>query len=124
DAEGATPNGGNSQATGPSEGGAAGGHRQRVTASPGAIMSTYQFSRRHIGLSAEATARMLELLGVASIDELVDQAVPAGILERRELDLPAPLTEQEALEDLRRIAAKNVRMRSLIGLGHYGTITP
>ena len=87
-------------------------------------MSTYQFSRRHIGLSAEATARMLELLGVASIDELVDQAVPAGILERRELDLPAPLTEQEALEDLRRIAAKNVRMRSLIGLGHYGTITP
>src|SRR5690606_31442418 len=95
-----------------------------VTTSPGAIMSTYQFSRRHIGLSEEAAAEMLGRLGVTSIDELIEQAVPANILDRRDLDLPAPMTEQEALAELRRIATKNQRMRSLIGLGYYGTITP
>jgi glycine dehydrogenase len=87
-------------------------------------MSTYQFSRRHIGLSEEAAAEMLGRLGVTSIDELIEQAVPANILDRRDLDLPAPMTEQEALAELRRIATKNQRMRSLIGLGYYGTITP
>jgi len=87
-------------------------------------MSTYQFSRRHIGLSEEAISGMLERLGVASIDELIEQAIPANILDRRELDLPEPLSEQEALAEMRRIAAKNRRVRSLIGLGYYGTITP
>src|SRR5690606_20233286 len=94
------------------------------TASPGAIMSTYQFSRRHIGLSEEAISGMLERLGVASIDELIEQAIPANILDRRELDLPEPLTEQEALAEMRSFAAMNRRVRSLLGLGYYGTITP
>ena len=87
-------------------------------------MSTYQFSRRHIGLTPEDIESMLGHLDVGSVDELIDQAVPSRILTRPEPDLPAALDETEVLEELRRIASRNQRLTSLIGLGYYGTITP
>ncbi|HEX2152347.1 MAG TPA: aminomethyl-transferring glycine dehydrogenase [Acidimicrobiia bacterium] len=87
-------------------------------------MSTYQFSQRHIGLAPDEVERMLETLGVESVDELIDEAVPGRILERRKLDLPDPLDEREVLDELGRLAGKNRQLTSLIGLGYYGTITP
>ena len=70
-------------------------------------MSTFQFSHRHIGLRPDSQEQMLEFLGVESLDDLVDQAVPSRILERRELDLPEPLTEAAAREELRAMASRN-----------------
>jgi glycine dehydrogenase len=87
-------------------------------------MSTHQFTRRHIGLRPDELEGVLEVLGVDSVDQLIDEAVPSRILERRPLDLPAPLREDEVLAELRARAARNRRLNSLIGLGYYGTITP
>ncbi|WP_415298803.1 aminomethyl-transferring glycine dehydrogenase [Cellulosimicrobium sp. SJTW-1] len=67
---------------------------------------------------------MLDQLGHASLDALVDAAVPATIRTERPLDLPAARTETEVLDHLRALAAKNVVKTQMIGLGYYGTVTP
>jgi glycine dehydrogenase len=82
------------------------------------------FEDRHIGPSETEIGRMLERLGLASLEELVDRVVPRAIRSSRPLDLPPPLSETEALAELERIAAGNERRTSLIGMGYYGTVTP
>jgi glycine cleavage system pyridoxal-binding protein P len=39
------------------------------------------FADRHIGPDADAVATMLKTIGVGSLDELADKALPAGILD-------------------------------------------
>src|SRR6266540_2518681 len=62
----------------------------------------------------------------ASIDQLLDQTVPAAIRldPDRPLGLPAGMTERAASARLRELAARNQVFTSLIGLGYHGTITP
>jgi glycine dehydrogenase len=67
---------------------------------------------------------MLATVGVASVGELIDRAVPETIRERAPLDLPSGLTEAEALDRLRALADRNQVLTSLIGAGYSGTITP
>ncbi|MFQ5568744.1 MAG: aminomethyl-transferring glycine dehydrogenase [Rhodothermales bacterium] len=85
---------------------------------------TDRFVHRHIGPSEEDIRLMLEALGYASLDELVDATVPAAIRSDRPLDLPAPRTEHELLAAAREIAAHNQVYRSFIGMGYYDTVTP
>ena len=81
--------------------------------------------KRHIGISQEAEqTQMLNDLGLSSIDELVRQIVPDSILLRGDNKLPDGCSEQEALTELKEIAGRNKVLRSLIGQGYYGTITP
>ncbi|MBW7888874.1 MAG: aminomethyl-transferring glycine dehydrogenase [Bacteroidetes bacterium] len=82
------------------------------------------FQRRHIGPSAEETQAMLEAIGVGTLDQLIEQTVPAQIWREEPMTLSAPLTESEALASIRTIAAKNKIFKSFIGMGYYGTITP
>ncbi|WP_111719286.1 aminomethyl-transferring glycine dehydrogenase [Homoserinimonas sp. OAct 916] len=87
------------------------------------------FEDRHIGLDEESTARMLDVVGYDSADELVSAAVPKDIhvdlfRENGEGILPPAATEREALEELRSLADRNSVNRSMIGLGYYDTITP
>jgi glycine dehydrogenase len=82
------------------------------------------FIPRHIGSGSEQIRSMLETVGCASLDELVDAAVPAAIRTPRPLALGEPMTESAALTQLRGIAAKNRIARSMIGMGYHGTITP
>ncbi|HEX4902087.1 MAG TPA: aminomethyl-transferring glycine dehydrogenase [Acidimicrobiales bacterium] len=82
------------------------------------------FADRHIGPRGDDLARMLEVVGVGTVDELVDQAVPASIRTGGPLELPAPASEAEVLAELRALAARNVVRTSMIGLGYAGTITP
>ena len=82
------------------------------------------FADRHIGPSADARARMLDAIGFATVDALIDAAVPAAIRSDRPLDLPAARSEVAALVRLRELAAKNQVLTSMIGLGYYGTVTP
>jgi glycine dehydrogenase len=81
------------------------------------------FANRHIGPDQSDQQRMLEAIGYASLDELTSAALPAG-LGGGTLNLPAPLDEDQALAELRRLAAANQVLTSMIGLGYYGTITP
>ena len=67
---------------------------------------------------------MLDVLGVSSLDELIGQTVPKDILLKEPLKLDPALSEQAYLARLKQIAGKNRNLRSLIGLGFYGTASP
>src|SRR5580692_10859442 len=81
------------------------------------------FAVRHIGPAPAEQAHMLGSLGFSSRDELTTAALPAGTPPAG-LHLPDPLTETEALAELRRMAGRNQVLTSMIGLGYYDTITP
>ncbi|SDW45837.1 glycine dehydrogenase [Amycolatopsis xylanica] len=83
------------------------------------------FADRHIGPRPEELARILEVIGVGSLDDLAERAVPASLRDPApEMDLPAPATEAQALAELRALAASNRPMIQMIGLGYHDTITP
>ncbi|HET6939448.1 MAG TPA: glycine dehydrogenase (aminomethyl-transferring), partial [Nocardioides sp.] len=82
------------------------------------------FVDRHIGLRPEDIGTMLARLGFASLDALMDAAVPGGIRTAAELDLPAARTEDAVARELRTIAAENNPGEAMIGLGYHATITP
>ncbi len=85
----------------------------------------YDFAnRRHIGPSPVEMAAMLKTLGVASLDELIEQTVPESIRQRAPLDWGRAKSERDMLLHMRGVANKNAHMTSLIGQGYYGTITP
>ena len=82
------------------------------------------FVDRHIGPRLEDIESMLEKVGYASFDELIEDALPASIRYYQPLNLGKPQTESEMLADLRQIAAQNQVSRSFIGMGYYNCITP
>ena len=82
------------------------------------------FQERHIGPSAEEQAAMLGTLGYDSLDEFIDAVVPADIRLRGALRIPESITEQEALEQLRLLAAQNQVFRSYLGMGYHDCFTP
>jgi glycine dehydrogenase len=85
----------------------------------------YDFAnRRHIGPSPREMEEMLDALGVASLEALIDETVPASIRQSQPLDWGPALTERETIEKLRETADRNQVLTSLIGQGYHGTITP
>ena len=88
-------------------------------------MTTNNFASRHNGVSNEAeVAKMLQAIGVGSMDELIDKTVPAAIRAEKPLDLPEGMSEYQFLNHVRSLAQKNKVYRTYIGMGYYGTITP
>ncbi|MHA3916062.1 aminomethyl-transferring glycine dehydrogenase [Halovulum sp. GXIMD14793] len=81
-------------------------------------------NRRHIGPSPSEMEEMLAAIGVASLDELIDQTVPQGIRQAEALDVGPPMSERDMLHFMAGVAGKNKVLTSLIGQGYYGTITP
>jgi glycine dehydrogenase len=67
---------------------------------------------------------MLSVLGLSSLGELVERAVPGSIRTERPLTLEEPLTEAEVLAEARRLAVRNRVGRSLIGQGYADCVTP
>src|SRR6266849_8647456 len=82
------------------------------------------FAARHLGPRPDDVQVMLETLGYASLDAFIDAVVPADIRLRRPLELPTARTEQEALAELRRLAAQNRVFRSYLGMGYHDCVTP
>ena len=83
-----------------------------------------QFVPRHIGPDEAEIAAMLQTLGLASLDELIEQTVPASILRREPLDLPPARSEAELLRALKLLGSRNRVARSFIGMGYYDCVTP
>ena len=83
-----------------------------------------QFLRRHLGPGEADVAAMLEVIGAASLDELVAQTVPASILLQRPLALPAALSEHEVLARAAELASLNQVYKSYLGAGFHDCITP
>jgi glycine dehydrogenase len=67
---------------------------------------------------------MLDLLGIANLDALIDKTVPQAIRLKQSLQLPEALSEYAALAKLKKIASKNEVYRSFIGMGYSDCITP
>jgi len=83
------------------------------------------FADRHVGPLPAELARMLDVIGVGSLEELGQAAVPEGIRERDlHMALPEPATESEALAELRERARRNTPHTEMIGLGYHPTVTP
>src|SRR5437660_458542 len=88
------------------------------------IIDVDLFASRHIGPNEEEVRAMLGEVGFENLDALIDAAVPKNIRLDRQLNLPEAKSETEALAELRAIANKNKIVRSFIGCGYHGCITP
>ncbi|WP_313295848.1 aminomethyl-transferring glycine dehydrogenase [Diaphorobacter sp.] len=89
-----------------------------------ALENATEFQPRHIGIDAADEALMLSVIGEASRSALIDSIVPRSIARAKPMQLPAPITEAGALAELKALASKNQILKSFIGQGYYGTITP
>ncbi|MFY7873606.1 MAG: glycine dehydrogenase (aminomethyl-transferring), partial [Limnohabitans sp.] len=90
----------------------------------GALENPSEFIARHIGISPQDEAHMLSVIGEASRRALIESIVPRSIARSQAMQLPAPVTEAAALEQLRGIARKNKLYKCFIGQGYHGTHTP
>jgi glycine dehydrogenase len=89
-----------------------------------AFPPTDRFADRHLGPSESDRARMLAVIGVPTLDALIDQVVPADIRLTEPLALPAGFSEQEYLRHVAAVGRANKSIRSYIGLGYHDTVTP
>ena len=83
-----------------------------------------EFQARHIGPRATDLNAMLQTIGVSSLDQLIDETVPANIRLKKSMNIGAPKAEYQYLQELKSIAQKNKVFKSYIGLGYFNTIVP
>ena len=83
-----------------------------------------RFVTRHTGPRAADIPEMLDVLGYATLDALIDDVVPGNIRLRKPLNIPAARGEREVLAALREMAGQNAVFRSYIGMGYADCITP
>ena len=88
------------------------------------MAATSSFLPRHIGPTESDQNEMLEKVGHGTLDELISEAVPGGIRMDGDMDLPPALSENEALAWLRAWMGRNRVLKSFIGQGYHGTLTP
>ena len=87
-------------------------------------MDINSFENRHIGANQNDIKKMLNTIGLGSIDELIHQTIPNSILKNSPLKIRDAITENDYLNKLKEIADLNKRFDNYIGQGYYGTLTP
>src|SRR5699024_4073752 len=87
-------------------------------------MNTDSFSLRHIGPRPSDVQEMLDTIGVSSISQLIDETIPTNIRLDKPLDITHGLSEQEYVEHINELAAKNKVFKTYIGLGYHASNTP
>ena len=87
-------------------------------------MITDNFIKRHVGPDKAQTDKMLQRLGLSSVDELINLTIPKKIRLKKDLDLPNGMNEYEYLNYIKSLGAKNKIYKTYIGLGYYNTIVP
>jgi len=83
-----------------------------------------RFVNRHIGPDETEIKEMLDIIGVSSLNELIDQTIPPHIRSEKELDLDEPLSEYDFIKNLKSIASNNKILKSYIGMGYNPSVTP
>ena len=83
-----------------------------------------KFVNRHIGPRESELSIMLDVLGVSSLDELIDQTVPENIRIRKPMQLGVGLTERQYFRKILDLASRNKVFNTYIGMGYYDTVTP
>jgi glycine dehydrogenase len=87
-------------------------------------MFTDLFSERHIGPSAAEVKKMLDTIGIDSLENLISETIPSSIRLSAPLKVSEAQSEFVYLNELKAKAQKNKVFRSFIGMGYYGTIVP
>ncbi|MFN2534196.1 MAG: glycine dehydrogenase (aminomethyl-transferring), partial [Pseudonocardiaceae bacterium] len=83
------------------------------------------FADRHIGPSAADLARMLDVIGMDSLEQLAQRVLPPALADDNAVpDLPAAASEEQTLGELRERAARCHPRVPMIGMGYHGTVTP
>lgn len=83
-----------------------------------------KFLVRHIGPSEEEIIQMLRKLGLSSVEQLIDETIPANIRLKEDLDLEEGMDEYSYLQYIKKRASQNKIFKTYIGLGYYNTIVP
>ncbi|MFZ6001263.1 MAG: glycine dehydrogenase (aminomethyl-transferring), partial [Bacteroidota bacterium] len=83
-----------------------------------------KFESRHIGPDAQQIEEMLKTVKASSVDELINQTVPANIRLKKPLQLPKAQSEFEFLNEFKKTISQNKIFKSYIGTGYYNCITP
>ncbi|MGK5082206.1 aminomethyl-transferring glycine dehydrogenase [Bdellovibrionota bacterium FG-1] len=91
---------------------------------PASLEFTDSFVDRHLGPDQKQREEMLRLLGFSSLDQMAQNAVPKQIQTRKPLALEQPLSEFEAINELKLLASRNQIFKSYIGMGYSDCITP
>ncbi len=99
-------------------------HAESISQQQPGIGTVIAFKQRHIGPSSDEVQEMLKMLGLPTLDALIDQTIPQAIQQNLFLKLGAERSEHAALAELKEIASKNQVFRSFIGMGYHGCITP
>ncbi len=93
-----------------------------------ALEDAGEFQARHIGPSPDDERHMLSVIGAHRPNftrrALIEAVVPRSIARSQPMALPAPTSEAQALAELSAVAAKNRVLKSFIGQGYHGTLTP
>lgn len=87
-------------------------------------MAKNRFENRHIGPRQNEVGHMLKTIEIPSLDQLIEETIPANIRLKNELNISYALSEFEYAQHIDALAAKNTVAQSYIGLGYYNTITP
>ena len=90
----------------------------------GELENASEFVARHIGPHDDDERLMLSVIGAASRRALIEAIVPRAIARGTPMQLPPPVTEAEALAELKALASRNQVLKSFIGQGYHGTHTP
>jgi glycine dehydrogenase len=83
-----------------------------------------EFQNRHIGPDAHDTKKMLDTIGIDSLETLISKTIPDSIRIKHNLNVPDAVTEYAYLSELKKTGSKNKVFKNYIGQGYYGTITP
>ena len=87
-------------------------------------MNTDVFALRHIGPRKMDYKEMLNTIGADSLEQLIFETIPDNIRLKKALDLAPAMSEQEYLEHIHGLAAKNKVYKSYIGLGYHPSNLP
>ncbi len=82
------------------------------------------FIRRHIGPDGRQIAEMVAELGLSSLEDIIERAIPESIIAKDELSLTNTISEREVITRIRKMRERNQVFTSMIGMGYHGTIMP
>ncbi|MCX7094591.1 MAG: aminomethyl-transferring glycine dehydrogenase [Methylobacter sp.] len=82
------------------------------------------FINRHIGPNSQQIKDMLTELGINELEDIIDLAIPANILNHEPLKLTETISERAVIKHLRKMRERNKVFTSMIGMGYYDTVMP
>ena len=88
------------------------------------LTTNNDFVKRHIGPRPHQQIEMLKAIGFNSFEEMTKTIVPKDILENRVMDLKPAMSEESLLNHMRELSSKNKLVKTFIGQGYYGNLTP